>query len=53
MEALKTQLIPNALSTKRSLNFLGAALNMMTGTPDHDVLIEIKTGLNMLIENNN
>lgn len=53
IENLKSQLLPNMFRTKRSLNFLGSALKIITGTPDHDDLIEIKTGLNMLIENNN
>lgn len=53
IESLKTQLIPNTHREKRSLNFLGSMLKFVTGTPDHDDLIEIKGGLNQLIENNN
>lgn len=53
IESLKTQLIPNMYRAKRALNFLGTMLKFVTGTPDHDDLIEIKTGLNQLIENNN
>lgn len=53
IESLKSQLIPNTYREKRALNFLGSMLKFVTGTPDHDDLIEIKTGLNQLIENNN
>ncbi len=53
IESLKSQLIPNIYRPKRSLNFLGSMLKFITGTPDHDDLVEIKTSLNMLIENNN
>lgn len=53
IETLKTQLIPSEHRIKRALNFLGSILKFITGTPDHDDLIEIKSGLNQLIENNN
>lgn len=53
IEALKTQLIPTHYRARRSLNFLGSILKFVTGTPDHDDLIEIKAGLNQLITNNN
>lgn len=53
IETLKSQLIPSEYRAKRALNFLGSALKFVTGTPDHDDLVEIKTGLNQLIENNN
>ncbi len=53
IEALKSQLIPTNYRARRSLNFLGSITKFVTGTPDHDDLIEIKTGLNYLIENNN
>ncbi len=46
IEALKIQLIPFNRRLKRSLNFLGSILKFVTGSPDHDDLIEIKTGLN-------
>lgn len=38
---------------KRSINILGTIIKFITGTPDHDDLIEIKTHLNEIIENNN
>uniref|UniRef100_A0A034WCF2 Retrovirus-related Env polyprotein from transposon gypsy n=1 Tax=Bactrocera dorsalis TaxID=27457 RepID=A0A034WCF2_BACDO len=53
IKTLNNQLIPNIYRPKRSINFLGSALKFITGTPDHDDLIEIKTSINMLIENNN
>lgn len=53
IETLKSQLIPHSNRVKRSLNFLGSILKFITGTPDHDDLIEIKSGLNQLIKNNN
>uniref|UniRef100_W8BAW4 Retrovirus-related Env polyprotein from transposon gypsy n=1 Tax=Ceratitis capitata TaxID=7213 RepID=W8BAW4_CERCA len=53
IETLKNQLIPKIYRPKRSLNFLGSMLKFITGTPDHDDLVEIKTSLNKLIENNN
>lgn len=51
IEILKTQLTSDR--NKRSLNFLGSALKFITGTPDHEDEIEIKTRLNQLVENNN
>ena len=43
---IEAQLIPFNRRLQRSLNFLGSILKFVTGTPDHDDLIEIKTGLN-------
>lgn len=43
IETLKNQLIPNIYRPKKSLNFLGSVLKFITGTPDHDDLVEIKT----------
>lgn len=50
---MKSQLIPTSHRARRSLSFLGSILKFITGTPDHDDLIETKTGLNQLIKNNN
>ncbi len=55
IEILRKQLLNNgrARRSRRSLDFLGSILKFITGVPDHDDLIEIKTILNDIIENNN
>lgn len=54
IEALYGQLKQRKIvRNKRAINFLGTALSWVTGVPDHDDMIEIKSTLNELIENNN
>lgn len=38
---------------KRSINVLGTGIKWITGTPDHDDLIQLQESINNLIENNN
>uniref|UniRef100_A0A0K8V751 Retrovirus-related Env polyprotein from transposon gypsy n=1 Tax=Bactrocera latifrons TaxID=174628 RepID=A0A0K8V751_BACLA len=54
IEILRKQLLNNGRARRsRSLDFLGSILKFITGVPDHVDLIEIKTILNDIIENNN
>lgn len=52
IKVFKNQLLPSGYRAKHALNLLGSVLEFMT-TPDREDRIEMKAGLNQLIENNN